>query len=60
MVRESAILALPGTMFAPQGDAFGARGLRIAFANIDASGIAELFARLAALDLPLAPEARSD
>ena len=49
MVHEAGVLALPGTMFMPDGSAEGARQLRIAFANIDRAGIAELFARLAAL-----------
>jgi aspartate/methionine/tyrosine aminotransferase len=49
MVREIGVLALPGTMFTPKGDPSGARQLRIAFANIDAGGIATLFERLAAL-----------
>ncbi len=57
LVTEAAILALPGTMFTPPGDPMGARGLRIAFANIDTDGIAALFRRMAALDLPLAPAA---
>lgn len=49
MVTEAGVLALPGTMFTPEGDAGGARQIRIAFANIDGAGIAALFARLAAL-----------
>ncbi len=49
LVHDAGILALPGTMFTPEGDAFGKKGLRIAFANIDASGISELFQRLAAI-----------
>jgi len=49
LLAETAILALPGTMFAPAGDASGARGLRIAFANLDRQGISVLFDRLAAL-----------
>lgn len=49
LVREAGVLLLPGTMFMPEGDPAGARQLRIAFANIDVSGIAELMARLAAL-----------
>ncbi|WP_405405453.1 aminotransferase [Paracoccus sp. Ld10] len=49
MVRDAGVLALPGTMFTPDGDAAGARHLRIAFANVDADGIATLAARLAAL-----------
>lgn len=54
MVHEAGILMLPGTMFQPAGDAGGKRQLRIAFANIDAAGIAEMFRRLALLDLPRA------
>ena len=49
LVHDAGILALPGTMFTPEGDAFGKKGLRIAFANIDASGISALFQRLAAI-----------
>ena len=51
LVHAAGILALPGTMFAPEGDPIGTRCLRIAFANIDADGIAELARRLAALEL---------
>jgi len=36
-------------MFTPADDPTGARHLRIAFANVDAAGIAELGRRLAAL-----------
>lgn len=46
LVRQSAVLALPGTMFVPPNDASGARQLRIAFANIDSAGIATLYQRL--------------
>ncbi len=46
MVGEIGVLALPGSMFMPEGDAAGARQVRIAFANIDQSGIAALFSRL--------------
>lgn len=49
LVRDAGILCLPGTMFYPAEDAQGARELRIAFANLDAAGIATLFDRLAAL-----------
>ena len=49
LVRDAGILCLPGTMFYPDDDPAGARQLRIAFANLDAQGIAELFDRLAAL-----------
>jgi aspartate/methionine/tyrosine aminotransferase len=54
LVHDAAILMLPGTMFQPAAQAEGARQLRIAFANIDRDGIAEMFRRLAALDLPVA------
>ena len=46
LIAEAGIMLLPGTMFAPAGDAQARRHLRIAFANIDAGGIAELAARL--------------
>lgn len=49
MVRDAGVLALPGTMFTPEGDAMGPRHLRIAFANVDADGIAALADRLAGL-----------
>ena len=48
LVREAGVLMLPGTMFQPEGSAAGRRQIRIAFANVDAAGIAELFRRLAA------------
>ena len=48
LVDDCAILMLPGTMFQPEGSAAGRRQIRIAFANIDTAGIAELFRRLAA------------
>ena len=51
MVRDCGVLCLPGTMFMPEDDDAGARHLRIAFANLDTAGIAELFDRLAALKL---------
>lgn len=51
LVTDAAILMLPGTMFQPAGSADGKRQLRIAFANIDNAGIAELFRRLTALRL---------
>lgn len=54
LVKEASILALPGTMFMPIDDPAGKRHLRIAFANIDAAGIAELFTRLASLRFSLA------
>lgn len=46
-VTELSLLMLPGTMFQPDGSAAGKRQIRIAFANVDAAGIAELFRRLA-------------
>ncbi|WP_425090683.1 aminotransferase [Tropicimonas sp. S265A] len=49
MVREIGVLALPGTMFGPNGHAPAAREMRFAFANIDARGIAELADRLGRL-----------
>lgn len=49
LVKTAGVLCLPGTMFYPENDPSGARQLRIAFANLDASGISLLFDRLAAL-----------
>lgn len=49
LVSEAGVLLLPATMFVPQGDATGARHLRIAFANIDRAGIGTLFGRLSTL-----------
>ena len=46
MVREAGVLALPATMFAPASDLTRERALRIAFANIDSSGIREMAERL--------------
>jgi len=50
LVKDAAILMLPGTMFAPKiadgGDGSAERQLRIAFANVDRSGIARMFDRL--------------
>jgi len=49
LLAEQGLLMLPGTMFVPeQGDWGGDRALRIAFANADAGGIADLGRRLAA------------
>jgi len=49
LVAEQGLLVLPGTMFVPEtGDWGGARQLRIAFANADAAGLAEMARRLAA------------
>jgi aspartate/methionine/tyrosine aminotransferase len=48
LVAEAGVLMLPGTMFMPDDDPAGARQFRIAFANVDAAGIATLIDRLAA------------
>lgn len=50
MVREAGVLALPGTMFMPDDDPAGGRHFRLAFANVDAAGIAELARRLGGFD----------
>ena len=55
LVRDAGVLVLPGTMFMPDDDTSGQRQLRIAFANVDRAGIAELFERLSQVSLPLAP-----
>ena len=47
LVTEASLLMLPGTMFQPEGSAAGRRQIRIAFANVDATGIAEVIRRLA-------------
>ena len=49
LVAEAGILLLPGTMFMPAHDANGKRQIRIAFANLNRAGIAELFDRLQTL-----------
>jgi aspartate/methionine/tyrosine aminotransferase len=49
LLAEQGVLLLPGTMFVPaEGDWGGERHLRIAFANADGTGLAEMGARLAA------------
>jgi aspartate/methionine/tyrosine aminotransferase len=48
LVSEASLLMLPGTMFQPEGSAAGRRQIRIAFANVDAKGIAEVIRRLKA------------
>lgn len=48
LVTDAGILMLPGTMFQPETHPEGDRQLRIAFANADAAGLAEMFARLRA------------
>lgn len=47
LLRQAGVLALPGTMFAPPGDPQGAAHFRLAFANADAAGIAQMADRLA-------------
>ena len=49
LVRSAGILTLPGTMFMPSDVAGGAEHLRIAFANIDRTGVGELINRLSKL-----------
>ena len=39
LVRDLSLLMLPGTMFAPAGDASAQRQLRIAFANVSVEGL---------------------
>ena len=48
LVHEAGVLVLPGQMFGPADDPAGARHLRLAFANADRAGIAEVTARLRA------------
>lgn len=48
LVEAQSLLALPGAFFAPEGDAEAARRLRVAFANVDETGIAETARRLRA------------
>ncbi|MDK3016444.1 aminotransferase [Pseudodonghicola flavimaris] len=49
LVHDASLLTLPASMFVPQGDPTGARHLRLAFANTDSAGLAEVIDRLAAL-----------
>ncbi|MEM7303858.1 MAG: aminotransferase [Pseudomonadota bacterium] len=51
LVKESALLALPGTMFMPESSSEAGSQMRIAYANIDANGIDEMFNRLSELSL---------
>jgi aspartate/methionine/tyrosine aminotransferase len=51
VLAQAGILMLPGTMFTPAGDRAGQQAMRVAFANIDAVQIAEMFARLGRVDL---------
>ena len=48
LVTEVGILLLPATMFMPAADKSGTQQLRIAFANLDRTGIGTLFDRLQA------------
>jgi len=50
LVPEAGVLLLPGTMFTPEDDPSGRRQFRVAFANVDAQGIAALIERLAGFD----------
>ena len=49
LVLDAGVLLLPASMFMPDEVPGGANHLRIAFANIDRSGVGELIGRLAAL-----------
>jgi len=49
LVAKASLLMLPGTMFQPAG--LGQTQIRIAFANVDTTGIAEVFRRLGSLTL---------
>lgn len=51
LVSQAGILCLPGTMFCPSDDPSGAAHLRIAFANLDADGIAMLYDRLSTFSI---------
>ncbi|WP_416368325.1 aminotransferase [Tritonibacter mobilis] len=50
LLHSAGMLLLPGTMFTPAGAPEGHRQFRIAFANVDQTGIAEMLARLAQFD----------
>lgn len=49
LVREAGVLLLPGTMFMPDHHPDGKRQVRIAFANLDRTGLGQLFERLQGL-----------
>ena len=49
LVRDISLLMLPGTMFAPAGDARAKRQLRLAFANVGGEGLGVLGERLGTL-----------
>ncbi|MEL7464513.1 MAG: aminotransferase [Pseudomonadota bacterium] len=48
LVRDQSLLLLPGTFFAPPGDAQAERTVRVAYANVGIDGIREAMARLKA------------
>ena len=48
LVRDQSLLTLPGTFFAPEGDADADRTLRVAYANVGVAGIAAATERLRA------------
>ncbi len=50
MLKEICVLMLPGTMFTPEGAPEGQRQFRVAFANVDRAGIAEMIRRLATFE----------
>jgi aspartate/methionine/tyrosine aminotransferase len=50
LVQEASVLILPATMFVPADDPSGARQFRVAYANTDRAGIAEVCRRLAQLN----------
>ncbi|MFY1707653.1 aminotransferase [Tritonibacter scottomollicae] len=50
LLREAGMLLLPGTMFTPTEAPEGHRQFRIAFANVDRAGIADMISRLADFD----------
>ncbi len=49
LVSDAGVLVLPGTMFMPASDPAGQRQVRIAFANLDRTGLRQLFDRLQSL-----------
>ena len=48
LVADQSLLLLPGTFFAPDGDADAQRTVRVAYANVGVSGIVEAIERLRA------------
>ncbi|WP_068115459.1 aminotransferase [Tropicimonas marinistellae] len=51
LVAEAGVLCLPGTMFEPDGSPSGAQHLRLAYANIDSTQIADLIDRLESVEI---------